>query len=324
MGLTGQLGASDSSLGNFALGLLSEDGINRSASDLLSFVESNDHNFIFVSGSDALTFSEVDVIYVPIRRTGTDTINFTETVTVNARRARGATDVFALDELNRKSVSYALSASDTLVFTEGQVFSRFIYSENESLVLTETNAFVRVHNLTAVDAISFSEQNSRPSVLNREATESLMFVGGTTKRFGNGSLIVSYPESLAIKVENLFVLKGFAAAITLPNPDFDDSIANTDILTVYRSMTNEIYTYVKRNDLSTLSYTFQLTRKKSIELRRFFDRERNNKIQIRNHKSEVWEGFLITNPINYTAVKRAEPAGEQIEVTFDFEAVRII
>lgn len=322
MAYTGQLGTQDSTLGSFALGLNSQSGFEEN--DILTFVETHDVNIKGIQSSETITFTESNSVYNPVKRVGaSDTVVFTELAERRVFPGRGGSDVLAFDETSLRRMVFEKGNSDTLVFAEENIFSGYDFDEADTITFAENQTIVRVHNRTGTDVIVFSETPVRNVIFSRAYSENIEFKGGFVRRFGNGSLEISYPEGRVVKKQNLFILKGFNAVITLPNPEFDDSQSNGDTLTIYRSMTNQIHTFVKVQPFKKLSYSFTLTRLKSIELRRFLNSERANKIEVQNHKTEIWIGYLLTNPVQFTTTKRAEPCGEQVEVTLDFEAVRV-
>lgn len=320
---TGQLGSGNSYLGNFVLGVnsLSDNQI----SEALTFVESVNVNLKGVQLSESFTLSETLTYRIPqIRKSVLETLVFTENLAALFKRARNKIEAIGLDESLTHTMAFTRVLTESLTLVEDLVKSRFLEAKSESLTLAETLTSVKVHNRILTETLIFAETLTRSSTYRRTLSETLTFVGGYVRRYGNGSLIISYPEVRVIKKENLFVIKGYNSAITLPNPQFDDSESTGDILTVYRSMSNQIYTFVKVQPFRKLTYSFIITRQKAIELRKFFDNERANKIEVQNHKTEIWIGYLITNPIVYTATKLAEPCGEQVEVSLDFEAIRVI
>lgn len=323
MSYTGKLGASNSSFGNIVFGVssLADIGIG----ERLLFTETVNVNLKGVQLSESIEFIE-DLSYrIPqIRVHINESLTFTENATRNVSPLRSNVEAIGFDESLQRSVKHVRSLSESITFSENLVKTRFIRNLSETLTFSETLLAKRVKRTVLSETLIFAETATRNSTFHRSISETINFVGGYTKKYGNGSLEISYPEVRILKKQNIFVLKGFNAVITLPNPEFDDSEANTDTLTVYRSMSNQIYTYVKRQELRKLAYSFRMSRKKSLELRRFFDSERTNKIEIMNHKSEIWIGYLTTNPINYTAVRLAQPCGEEVDVSLDFEAVRVI
>lgn len=324
MSYTGQLGTQESSLGSFTLGFDLLSGIVVEENDILTFTESHVVNIKGFQNSETITFTETNSVYNPIKRVdSSDTLVFTEVADRRVFPGRGGSDVLAFDETSRRRMVFRKNNNDTLVFSEENIFSGYDFDEADTLTFVENQTIVRVHNRSGTDVIVFNETPVRNVILSRAYSENIEFKGGYVRRFGNGSLEIFYPEGRVVKKQNLFVLKGFNSVVTLPNPEFDDSQSNGDTLTIYRSMTNQIYTYVKVQPFKKLNYSFTLTRLKSIELRRFLDSERANKIEIQNHKTEIWIGYLLTNPVQFTTVKRAEPCGEQVEVTLDFEAVRV-
>ena len=108
----------------------------------------------------------------------------------------------------------------------------------------------------------------------------------------------------------------------LPNPSLGDGEALTSSLTAKRAMNGSLYTYVKTSvGFKTLSMSFVLTRGKGEEFKRFLVAYASKQIKLTDQQSQVWLGYFITNPIDFTTVRRGSPggAGELVEVSLDFE-----
>ena len=87
-------------------------------------------------------------------------------------------------------------------------------------------------------------------------------------------------------------------------------------------MNGSLYTYVKTSvGYKTLSFSFLLTRAKGEEFKRFLLAYASKKIKLTDNQSQVWFGYFITNPIDFTTVHRGGPggAGELVEISIDFE-----
>ncbi len=108
----------------------------------------------------------------------------------------------------------------------------------------------------------------------------------------------------------------------LPNPSFGDGEALTSGLTTKRTMNGSLYTYVKTSvGYKTLSMSFLLTRAKGEEFKRFLIAYASKKIKLTDGQDQVWLGYFITNPIDFTTARRGAPGGalELVEMSIDFE-----
>lgn len=90
------------------------------------------------------------------------------------------------------------------------------------------------------------------------------------------------------------------ATIVLPNPQFADARARTNSLNLQRSMSGEIYTYVKKTTLERISYSFKLSKAKAEEFRQFIKYYQAYPMQFTNHKDEVWRVQLTNDPTTIT------------------------
>lgn len=112
---------------------------------------------------------------------------------------------------------------------------------------------------------------------------------------------------------------------TLPNPEFSDVENQQAEVEVRRSMNNTVRTYIKRKGRKALTYTFSLTRGKSLELRAFIEAYYSSEIYLTNHKDEKWFGNLTSNPFEFTGAgtHRTAPGNEYVTITLNFEGVLI-
>jgi len=112
----------------------------------------------------------------------------------------------------------------------------------------------------------------------------------------------------------------------LPNPEFGDGETPKHSATFYQAMDGTLYSYVKSNDRSELTYTFTLARPKALELRAFIRSYYRAKIRLVNHKNETWEGYLTGDPFEFKSGSlRSLPGGYDPDqsITLTFEGVRV-
>jgi hypothetical protein len=126
-----------------------------------------------------------------------------------------------------------------------------------------------------------------------------------------------------IKSNKVTILQTLHRAITLPSAELRDSVANSDEVAIRRSMNGGTRTYVKRSDRQKFKYSFTVGKVKSRELRDFLLNYNSDIIQINNWKGEIWYAYLMNNPVELTATGRYLNEDEKVEITLEFEGVRI-
>jgi len=111
----------------------------------------------------------------------------------------------------------------------------------------------------------------------------------------------------------------------LPNPQMNDGEAPRHVVKTSRAIDGTLYSYIKTSATNKLNYTFLLSRMKALELRAFITSYYRAKVQLTNHKSEVWEVYFLNNPFEFNASDGARnvPGGEQINVVLEMEGVKI-
>ena len=111
---------------------------------------------------------------------------------------------------------------------------------------------------------------------------------------------------------------------SLPNPKFGDSESPQHGLSTRQAMDGTIYTYVKKRPQHRLNYTFVLSKEKALELRAFIIAYHRASIRVTNHKGEVWEVKIASNPAEFSTLSiSSNPGGEEVEVTLEFLGIRI-
>lgn len=105
----------------------------------------------------------------------------------------------------------------------------------------------------------------------------------------------------------------------LPNPEFSDVQTGKSEIQIRRSMNNTKRTYVKSSTRELLSYTFSLTRGKSLELQAFIEAYYRFQIKLTNHKAEIWVVNIVNNPFEFTGAGRSASVYGQEYVTIPLE-----
>lgn len=116
---------------------------------------------------------------------------------------------------------------------------------------------------------------------------------------------------------------GIQVTSILPSPEFSDTKGQKIALTVNRSMTGTVRTYVKTNSRFGLTMVFILTRAKSLEVREFIRQFNAEHILLTTHRGEKWDVYLMNNPFEFGFQGRAAPDGERVEITLEFEGTKV-
>lgn len=104
----------------------------------------------------------------------------------------------------------------------------------------------------------------------------------------------------------------------LPNPRLNDSEAQTHTVEAPKfALDGTMYGHVKSNTRSKLQYIFQLHRLKALELRAFVSSYYRATIRLTNHKGEVWQVKLVSNPFEFETASR----GEFVEIVLECEGI---
>lgn len=114
--------------------------------------------------------------------------------------------------------------------------------------------------------------------------------------------------------------------IYLPNPKFGDSESLAIDMSPKRAMDGTLYTYVKTKGLRRkLLMSFTMTRMKSIEVNRFLLIYISKQMQIVDHLSRTWVGYITSNPVEFNTSKRGSTGGggELVDVEIEFEGVLV-
>lgn len=113
----------------------------------------------------------------------------------------------------------------------------------------------------------------------------------------------------------------------LPKPQFSDTRASENRVTIKRTMKGEKWSYVDTSDRTVLTLPFFVTRMKAIEIERFFDVYKAAPIFIELYDGTTWNGTLVGQPVSRTTTDRIGETtltgGETVEVTLTFSAEQL-
>lgn len=284
--------------------------------------------------SEVLTINEVSEIRVPVVSdvTTSDLLVLSESLPKTVTLQKSVSDVLVMVEAIVRGASYAGPKSETLTIIETLSHEHYkLRNLAESLTINETLTALKVIPNTISESLGIVEAIITGSTFNRTISESLNLHGGMIKILRN-DLGVEYAigEVEYVKVTGrCYIILECATspthtAIILPCPQMGDSERSLHSQVVKRSMTNVLYTYVRRNDLQQLSYTFILGRPLAYDLQDFVEANISRIITLTNWKGEVWKVRITTNPLDFVSQSRYENEGEKWQVTIEFQGLRMI
>lgn len=107
----------------------------------------------------------------------------------------------------------------------------------------------------------------------------------------------------------------------LPNPQFSDVEKHDQTVNRKRTMNNTLYTYARDSGGIKFTYTFSLTKMKSLELQAFIETMMGVQIKLTDHKNAVWLVYIENNPFEVSEARRAVgPTGNEFDsVSLSFE-----
>lgn len=254
-------------------------------------------------------------------RSVSDTITLVETRTRASSYGRRGVDFFAPFESYSETKVQERDATDTLTTVEDYFGKRVVGADTEALTTTETFTGKRVIHRSCGDHITLTETASTKQTLHRSCGDTLPLYEGAPKVINGIDIIV--PGYIGTLARRYTTLQGFGTAIVLPSPLFGDSEANGDLISVFRSETNKRFISIKRQDMRTLHYEFEVTRQKALELRNFIKHEIDNNVTLTNWKGEIWIGNIVNNPFEMEMAGRWGPCTEKTHVILELKAVRV-
>ncbi len=107
-------------------------------------------------------------------------------------------------------------------------------------------------------------------------------------------------------------------SISLPDPEFGDSIGNVIQTNSKYTMTGDLYTHKKTNSSKKMIFSFNLRRGRALALIEFIKSYLSSKIKLEDHVGKIWSGYIITDPLPLETV-----VGEYGNIEFEFEGEQL-
>lgn len=282
--------------------------------------------------SESLTLSEIPYVRVPETRTFniSEALTFTETKGVNTHYDVSISESLVFVEAKVRGHSSLLHKIETLSFLERiGVNKAKPHNKSESLVLTETLIYRKWIPLTTHEKLTFTETNIRVATLSRTVTDHLPLRGGASRltRLSNLKYSINEVEAVRRRKRQFFVALECSltnTSILLPSADLGDTEKNLNTMVSKRSMTNVLYTYIRRNELQQLTYDFTLGRFMALALEEFIATNVGNVLTMANWKGELWKVNLTNNPFDFVGKSKFLNEGEKWIVTLEFQGIKIL
>jgi hypothetical protein len=204
----------------------------------------------------------------------------------------------------------------------------------QTLSLSQVATCVKVISRTVNQTFAMTQQVARAVTYNLDVEQTLVFnpVRQRTTTIigsigGGNQTTVSYNEQVAsavlVPINCLVVIGTPAQNVVLPCPLFGDTQNYSGEMNLKRTMTGDVFTYVKKTSTEKLKYTFEIGTYKALELRDFLVNHSHEVLSLLNWKGETWIVFIVNNPFEFTKNSRWQPKGERITITLEFEGIKI-
>lgn len=274
-----------------------------------------------------LTFTTSQITRTVVyHRTLSNTFVITEHLDRNNVKLKTITNTLLFTELFNPRPDLYPTTSQSLLFTQ-TLNANIIRNINNHLVLSQTFTQHRIFNITLSNNLLFNQSLTSRMIYTKILTQTLTWLPFYRMAIPIPGQFVDIPAfyGALISGHNCHVIiQSPTNSIVLPCPLFGDTISNQDTMVMKKSMNNVTYTYIRRSPLQKVSYSFQLGRLKSLELREFFLNNTAKLLRMINWKNETWVVYLLTNPLDLVPKSRYDFEDEMVLTTLEFMGVKIL
>lgn len=237
------------------------------------------------------------------------------------------------------------SVSNTIVYTSSALHPKNASTSN-TLVLTGLAVCHKTATVSAANTLHLVSVGSSVGVRNLVASNTLTYLNLIQHKTALG-VVWTTPPAVAVVIPKQRVVTiqvysnqsprplfggpvlGPSGVIVLPDPVLGDTEENLGTVAIKYSINGNSKITIKNSYLTKLTYSFELRRMKSLELRQFLINNDTSLFLLTNWKGEVWLCNIVNAPLNLIAKSRwgENPSGcdnrEQIDVTLEFEGVKV-
>lgn len=256
-----------------------------------------------------------------------DNINFVQTFITQDFRYPSLSQVLNLISLVSGVRARFGTSTQNLSFNEILSYQKYsIRVLHDNLTFNQTITYQKIKILTLNDHLLLSDVFARRMNYGRTISDTLIFkdpniiIPATSVGFtGYGGPII-IPTANGVVVRKRTTLQGRHQTILLPPANLSDSITSDLDVSIKRTMTRRVYTYIKTSNRVKIRYNFWISYLKYQELKRFILNNGNDLINITNWKGEQFVGFLINNPFSLSSKsRRAGKDVEKVDVNLEFD-----
>jgi len=274
-----------------------------------------------------LVFSSEATVESILVRSVTSTLSFTQSASWTKAPVGIAENTLVLTQEVRTTLP-TQEAENTLSLTQSA--NPHSWHVESLLELTsEATAYIGGEEKSVLSELTLTQVAAPTLVVSTTGTSALALLSEATVATVISSVttvsdtLTLSQVAVATLQENYIIIQApwpaVADSIVLPNPLLDDKEHSVSSQAVKRAMDGTTYTYVKKSPNRMLSYTFDLSREKGLELQSFLDTYNGELFKLQNWKGEIWSVNLMTNPLNYTQNVR----GPNVGVNLQFEGTKI-
>lgn len=118
------------------------------------------------------------------------------------------------------------------------------------------------------------------------------------------------------------IVYGVESAVSLPDPEWQDTITDDGDMTLHQAMDGSLITYVKSSSNVRLDFSILMEYSSFLTLRTYIINAGTSQITLTWHDGDQYLGHFVTNPITFDTVKRLATIPEDTS-SFDTEYGRI-
>jgi len=281
--------------------------------------------FTYRPAKNTIVFSHIVSVLKSKITPASNTLSFTQ----NAIKASGSlSNLFPINTTNFNhtvtKARLAFKTTDNALVLSSIATRGDKRSGSDDLVLVDLLDIMRVRNRLAEDELVLDQTAEYNVIYQREANNLLEIKNGYYRSFtAIPGLEIDIPGAIGVVPKRLVQLRTNNALIILPRPKLADTQKLSGTIVFKRSIVNNLYVHVRDNEIYRLKYDFTIDYLKAKELRVFLTNNWAALIDMLNWKAENWKVKVANNPLEFIYRSRAMEAHERIEVTLEFEGIKV-
>lgn len=300
-----------------------------------------------ISYNQTISFNQVHNIRLTSSYFPISTVNLNTSTNVTVSHG------FGLNSFQHQYKQFNLSINNNLNLTNNIAFNVYTRTINHNIILVSSLTYKPIYPRIINSLINLSQTVNYNLVSGQTITSNLVFPSERTIYIGlgeNNYTIINniqfavvpsydyqdyqfnvndngqfwYTKPRKKKNKPHCVLRTNNAVITLPNPNFNDSENYGGIFNLRRAMNGVPYTYIRGLELRKIKLPFSLDKVKAYELRDFLIQNNTKLMDLSTWKGDKWIVHLMTNPTEFTPTSRYLNAREKVDVSLEFEGLKVM